>query len=386
MIFQVGDDVRFRHTGDSARVTKDNLDGSYMVWCADIDEEIVAFQDDIMLARDFRLAELTHIRAKQEKIKKLSTEEVFYGTKALNKTELYNAALKKELQTEQQIKPILTTKEKDPKVIDNQGYIPATISPVAATNTGLYLAFWQDAPQHFTIYLVNDTPNSVGFKYERYLNNYCEHELHHTIAPHEFYAVDDFKQQLFNEASIIDFESTGINFKTSIRLKYKSFLNKLAATTPLMSASTYLYQLIGADYNPLKAAEKGAALALSEYTKKQLAAQEEKSKPKANQLTPSELLAQFPRVLDLHVESLVDDPKKIVGSMIGFQLNKMEAYLLKASQIGITEVTLIHGIGDGKLKDAVSLRLRTHPLVEKATNEYHPLYGFGATMVKFRLS
>lgn len=368
--FQIDDQIRFRYTGDSARITRDNLDGSYMVWSYDISEEIVAFEDDIILSRDFRQIELSNIRARHEKIKRLSTEDVFYDSKALGKTDLLNKALKKELEEQKEIRPVaLAAADNEPK------FIASPIRQRAATNSGLYLAFWQDAPQHYIVYLVNDTRNSIPFVYERYLNNYLQQELQHTIAPHDFYAVDEFRQGDFYESPIIDFRSKALHFETSLRLKYKSFIAKQREDTPLMSATTHLYQLFDHTYNPLEQQKRN----LAEYTKQHLA--EQPITLKVPQLSPTELRAQFPRVLDLHVEQLIDDPKKIVGSIIGFQLNKMDAYLLKATKLGIDSVVLIHGIGDGKLKDAVITRLRTHPLVLRMVNEHHPLYGFGATEV-----
>ncbi len=366
--FQVNDQIRFRYTGDAARITRDNLDGSYMAWSYDIDGEIVAFEDDIILSRDFRQAELSNIRARHEKIKRLSTEDVFYDSKALGKTEILNKALKKELEIEKEIRPSAA-------VSDEPKFIASPIRQRAATNSGLYIAFWQDAPQHYIVYLVNDTPNSIGFSYKRYLNNYQQQDLQHTIAPHDFYAVDELRHGDFHESPIIDFSSKSIYFEISLKLKFKSFLTKLRENTPLMSATTHLYQLFDQNYNPLEQQKRN----LSEYTKQHLAEQPVVAKPQ--QLSITEQRAQFPRVLDLHVEQLIADPKKIVGSILGFQLNKMDAYLLKATKLGIESVVLIHGIGDGKLKDAVITRLRTHPLVLRTVNEHHPLYGFGASEV-----
>jgi hypothetical protein len=402
MSFEIGNDVRFKHTGDSARITKDFHDGSFMVWCYDTSEEIVAFADDIVLAKDFKIDELQRLRHKLQNNKKLSTEEVFFGPKALNKgyvepqpptaplhikkqvaAPLYNkieakTEAKIEGQTEHKVgnKIVFNAVEKaTPKV--------ANVERIAPTSTGLQLAFLPNNDGGYIIYLINDTPNSVSFLYERYMEDYCEQELRHTIPPFDFYPIDEFRQNYFNQNSIIDFVVDGLNFKQEIKLKYKSFVNKYQAQTPLISAPTYNFLLFPADYNPLSQKPKAPAEDLKSYTQKQIANREELA-PKVANLTPTEQRAQFPRVLDLHIEALIADPNKIVGSAIGFQLNKMEAYINKAIQLGIDEVVLIHGIGDGKLKDAVKMRLRTHPLVAKIINEHHPLYGFGATEVKLR--
>lgn len=386
MSFEVGNDVRFRHTGDSARITKDFHDGSFMVWCYDTSEEIVAFADDIILAKDFKIDELQRLRHKLQDNKKLSTEEVFYGPKALHKGYVEPQKNSEPLHRKKQETPQVGQKielKTAEKATEKPSPKAANIQRIAPTNTGLQLAFLPNNDGGYTIYLINDTPNSVSFLYERYMQDYCEQELRHTIAPHDFYPIDAFRQTYFNENSIIDFIVDGLKFKAELKLKYKSFLNKYQAQTPLISAATYTFLLFAADYNPLSQKEKPASEDLKSYTQKQIANREELA-PKVANLTPTELRAQFPRVLDLHIEALISDPNKIVGSAIGFQLNKMEAYINKAIQLGIDEVVLIHGIGDGKLKDAVKTRLRTHPLVAKVINEHHPLYGFGATEVKLR--
>lgn len=64
-------------------------------------------------------------------------------------------------------------------------------------------------------------------------------------------------------------------------------------------------------------------------------------------------------------------------------MSHFEAFLSKAVRLGVPSVFIIHGVGKGVLKDAISQRLKQHPNVAEFRNEYHPKYGWGATEVFF---
>ena len=66
------------------------------------------------------------------------------------------------------------------------------------------------------------------------------------------------------------------------------------------------------------------------------------------------------------------------------QLNILEKEMDKALVMGLSEIIIIHGIGEGILKKAVHKMLKTHPHVGSYVNEYHYLYGFGSTKVTFK--
>ena len=149
----------------------------------------------------------------------------------------------------------------------------------------------------------------------------------------------------------------------------KTFVKQYKSNTPLIGAPTYLYQLFAGDYNPLNKDNKPKDLAT--YTKEKLAEMQPKQKAK-EKLTLSEQRAAFDHSIDLHIEKLISNTAEIKGKALDFQLGKMSAYLDKAAKLGIDKVTIIHGIGEGKLRDAVHKRLKTHPLVKA--------FGMGATL------
>ncbi|MEL6142742.1 MAG: Smr/MutS family protein [Bacteroidota bacterium] len=56
-------------------------------------------------------------------------------------------------------------------------------------------------------------------------------------------------------------------------------------------------------------------------------------------------------------------------------------YLMRARQLGVERVYIIHGLGEGKLKKAIHKELRQVEYVKSFNNNYHPKYGNGATEV-----
>jgi hypothetical protein len=95
--------------------------------------------------------------------------------------------------------------------------------------------------------------------------------------------------------------------------------------------------------------------------------------------------ASFPTSIDLHLESLRAAGKTPGGKhIIQFQVYEAERYLAEAFRADIKEVYLIHGIGEGKLRERLHQVIRHMSDVVYFANEYHPRFGWGATVVRFR--
>jgi hypothetical protein len=66
------------------------------------------------------------------------------------------------------------------------------------------------------------------------------------------------------------------------------------------------------------------------------------------------------------------------------QLSMAEQAIDQAILANLHEVRLIHGLGSGRLKDAIHQLLRKHPQVRSFTDAWHPNYGSGSTLVKLK--
>ncbi|MCW5908570.1 MAG: Smr/MutS family protein [Chitinophagales bacterium] len=89
-------------------------------------------------------------------------------------------------------------------------------------------------------------------------------------------------------------------------------------------------------------------------------------------------------VVDLHLDQQQVGKNKIPPQDALFhQLDEFEKAMDKAIASGKLEFRVVHGLGKGKLKEAIHKLLDKHPQVKSYENSYHSKYGFGSTVVYF---
>jgi hypothetical protein len=89
--------------------------------------------------------------------------------------------------------------------------------------------------------------------------------------------------------------------------------------------------------------------------------------------------------LDLHIEQLTVNHKTMSNAeMLELQLRTLDKYLHLAIIHHFERMIVIHGLGKGALKDAVHKVLREMQVVKHYRNEWMGKYGYGATEVIFR--
>lgn len=123
---------------------------------------------------------------------------------------------------------------------------------------------------------------------------------------------------------------------------------------------------------------------LRTYTAAQLS--NKRSKPKVYRSFEAfnvEEFAHFEPEIDLHIHALLPEThaKLDPGEILRIQMQHFDRFMDRAVRLGVHQVFVIHGMGEGKLRDAVANRLRQMPAVRRFKNEYHHKYGYGATEV-----
>ena len=175
-------------------------------------------------------------------------------------------------------------------------------------------------------------------------------------------------------------QGTGARLEHSLRLKAKSFF-KRKQHVPLMRSEMHWYALfpqLERHLPPPRTADD-----LREYTRREIEARES-IKPDyfSYDTYNSREFAEFQPELDLHIEKLAGQHHNLPRrDIIRTQLAAFDAYLEKAIRLGVERVFVIHGVGKGRLRDAIATRLIQHPEVQTFKNEYHPKYGYGATEI-----
>lgn len=116
----------------------------------------------------------------------------------------------------------------------------------------------------------------------------------------------------------------------------------------------------------------------------------EKSSPSDLYVTASKIsatphptdFATFETIIDLHAEKLIKNQGKLTESEIfQIQVQRFDQYLAQAIRMGAERVFVIHGIGKGRLKDYIKETCDRNIHIIKSKNEFHPLFGFGATEI-----
>jgi hypothetical protein len=98
-----------------------------------------------------------------------------------------------------------------------------------------------------------------------------------------------------------------------------------------------------------------------------------------------ENLAPARTVVDLHIEKLTNHWESLDNfEILTTQLNNFEKFYELALAHKQATLTVIHGVGEGKLRDEIHERLKAKKEVKSFVNQFHPLYGYGATEIYFK--
>lgn len=90
----------------------------------------------------------------------------------------------------------------------------------------------------------------------------------------------------------------------------------------------------------------------------------------------------FDSTIDLHIENLLTDSSSLSEDQIfQYQLSAFEKWLDEVIRLNIQTSYVIHGLGSGKLKNAIHKMLSVVAEVNSFNNNYHPNYGNGATEI-----
>jgi len=90
-------------------------------------------------------------------------------------------------------------------------------------------------------------------------------------------------------------------------------------------------------------------------------------------------------VVDLHIEKLTDHAHSLSNAeILQKQLAEFEKFYELAVAHHQSTLIVIHGIGEGILREEIHGRLKLKKEVKSFVNQFHPLYGYGATEIFFK--
>lgn len=251
-------------------------------------------------------------------------------------------------------------------------------------------AFDDEVIDALKIYLINATSDHLEFLYKFNTNSKTEFEIQNEILPNsDFYIMNiDFEQ--VNDTPSFEFEFN-LKGKPNNRAEYYEAIYKPKAkqlfkeieriqTSGDPFYSKQLFELYPDKPSVDKYFEPETTLTKNSSLDKLAAAG---FKVISNKRIYGE--SAPPSVIDLHIEKLTNDYSKMdSGEKLVFQLNALEKYLNRCELNFMKHVTIIHGIGKGRLKEEIHEVLKHRESVKNFVQQHHPWYGNGATEVFFK--
>lgn len=232
----------------------------------------------------------------------------------------------------------------------------------------------------FKVYLHNGLSHSLQFSYQVSLLGRIDWHLTGNIEKGHHFYIHDFLLETFNDNPLFLFEFSLAEkvkgkvdlFSHTIRIKPKQLFTQLQKLREGEEAS-FSFPILSQfpDQSSVQLFETNEALV----------------KPKNNiQSLKSKLFEKsFYHVIDLHIEELVSDWTSLSNfQILSIQLNAFERQIELAIQHHQPMLTVIHGVGKGKLKEEIHQWLKGKPFIRNYSDEFNPFYGNGATTIYFQ--
>ena len=350
MLFSVGTRVKFLHSPDEGVVTALLGDGMVMVLLDEEDMEIPAFEDDLIRAE-------------------LPPGALPVKAKIIPGKEERRPAPPPRPQPETQY-----------TILKSRG-IQLAFAPVPDLEENV---------ERYDIFLINDTPYEFLFTFLLQLRGSTGTPRNGKLPARAYVPVGELLFDQLNDAPLAELTcwrittaGTGPRLFRELRIRPKQFFKRIA-TAPLLNRQVHLFRVFEKvkTEDPRRPGEED----LRSYTRRNLPQRPAGEWDDLRIRLPHDILelAEFIPECDLHIEQLVADHHKMSNAeILRLQIRHFEHYLNKAINVGVERVFIIHGLGTGRLRDAIAGRLKHRPEVKDFKNEYHPRYGWGATEVIF---
>lgn len=237
--------------------------------------------------------------------------------------------------------------------------------------------FDDDIVESFKIYLINQTNEPYDFTYTISFLGLPGFELKNRLLSLTDFYVHDVPFEEMNDSPKFTFDFSLVNpnkkkashFETFLKIKAKQLFQKIEEMK-MKNEPTFSFKLF--ENYPEKQEE-----IMPDYTNT-YGQVYDAVKAKQN-LDPAR------SVVDLHIEKLSSDWKGLSNfEILSLQLSTFEKYFNLALAHRQPNLTVIHGIGTGKLKEEIHEILKLKKEVKTFVNQYHPNFGYGATEIFFQ--
>lgn len=257
-------------------------------------------------------------------------------------------------------------------------------SLVHREETGVYLSFLpeyehsgDEALVHtLKLHLLNETALAYQFSYKLLLDGHLEIEITHDLAEFRHFYLSDLLFESLNDRPRFEFTFSlttpaagkRASFSTTVKPRAKQIIRQLE--TLKTSGEATFSHLLFARY-PDREGDTAESWDLPT--------------PRVPFITPTGGGLPPPVYeLDLHIEKLVHPLRGLSSTeMLGIQLAEFHKQLDRAIAHRQANLTVIHGVGKGVLRQEIHEILSHRPEVKSFVNQYHARYGYGATEIFF---
>ena len=237
--------------------------------------------------------------------------------------------------------------------------------------------FDDDVVEKFKLYLVNQNEEAYTFTYNCMIAGESDFQLKNSIEPLSDFYLHDVRFEDLSDNPRFDFEfalkepdkKKTPYYETSLKLKAKQLFKKIEEIQ-LKNEPGFSYMLF--DAYPDRVEEEKMDLGSLGNAGFRLY---DAGKIKQN-MEPART------VVDLHIEKLTDNSKSLSNfEILSMQLKAFNKYYDLAVAHYQPSLTIIHGVGVGKLRDEIHDILKLKKEVKSFVNQYNHLYGYGATEI-----
>ncbi len=255
-------------------------------------------------------------------------------------------------------------------------------------NEGVFISFMpvfdkdifdDDVVEKFKIHVLNQSDRAFNFKYMLYFGGENNFELSNNISPFTDFYLHDVAFEDLSDNPRFHFEFSLLNpekkkapyYEASLKIKAKQLFKKIEEIQ-VKNEATFSYLLF--DEYPDKVEQEKVDLSKLGNAGYRVY---DAGKVREN-LPPAR------SVVDLHIEKLTDSWKHLSNfEILTMQLKEFGKFFELASAHYQPTLTVIHGVGVGKLRDEIHDILRTKKEVKSFVNQYTAAYGYGATEIYF---
>lgn len=237
--------------------------------------------------------------------------------------------------------------------------------------------------QELRLGFINQTPVTAMLHYQCLVNDLIVFEQKAVITPKAktlflhtlaFDAMNDLPRFCYNlkpvENEVAWAEDAGFYFSDQLKLRPKKLFEHLYAMRQ-KGKNAFEIKLGVPQIRPLEQ-RKRTNVSHETFENKDMQKGHKLQKPKSKTRTPNEI--------DLHTEALGIATKGLDNfEILSRQLQALQMAIDAAVMSGQTSLVIIHGVGNGRLKEEVHLLLKGHLSVTFFQHSWRPKYGHGAT-------